>query len=176
MLRRLEDAFLTRLRGGAVDDERRVARLRARGVRIGEGCWIHTEAFSTEPFLVEIGDHVAIAAGVQFVTHEGAAWLLRPQHPDLQVFGRIRIDDDCVIGMNSILLPGTTIGRRCVIGAGSIVKGEVPEGSVFAGNPARFLKKTDELMEKLVRHGDRLDLWSVPAAEREARLRRHFGV
>ncbi len=37
-----------------------------------------------------------------------------------------------------------------------------------------FLKKTDELLEKLVSHGDRLDLWSLPAAEREARLRRHF--
>lgn len=174
LVRRLEDAILRRIGRGDID-ARRIARLRARGVTIGERCWIMSEGFSTEPYLITIGDHVAIAAGVQFVTHEGSAWLLRDEHPDLQVFGTIRVGNDCLIGMNSIILPGTDIGARCVIGAGSVVKGVVPAGSVYAGNPARYLKRTEDLLARLTHSPNRLDLWSRPAAERELRLRHHYG-
>jgi acetyltransferase-like isoleucine patch superfamily enzyme len=176
LLRRLEDAVLRRL--GKLRDpyEERLVRLRARGVRIGDGCWIHTDEFSTEPYLIEIGDRVAIAAGVKFTTHEGVAWLLRRDHAGLQVFGRIRVGSDSVIGLDSIVLAGSDIGERCVVGAGSVVKGKVPDGSVVAGNPARFVRSTDDLLGKLRAHPDRLDLFDVEASERERRLRRHFAL
>lgn len=177
-LRRIEDALTRRLRREDSHDphQRHIDRLRARGVRIGGGCWILTTGFSTEPYLVEIGDRVGISSGVKFVTHEGGAWLLRDRHPNLQVFGRIRVGDDTLIGMDAIILPGTTIGSRCIVGAGAVVKGEVRDGTVVAGNPARAVKTTDEHLRALEQSPHRIDIWHLDAAERERRIKAHFGI
>lgn len=51
------------------------------------------------------------------------------------------IEDDVFIGANSIILKGVRIGKRSIIGAGSVVTGNIPEGEIWAGNPAKFLKK-----------------------------------
>jgi acetyltransferase-like isoleucine patch superfamily enzyme len=40
-------------------------------------------------------------------------------------------------------LPGVTLGRQCVVGAGSVVTSDVADFTVVAGNPAKFLKKVD---------------------------------
>jgi acetyltransferase-like isoleucine patch superfamily enzyme len=53
----------------------------------------------------------------------------------------IIIEDDCWIGFNSVIMPGITIGKGSVIGANSVVTKNVPPFTVFAGNPAKFLKK-----------------------------------
>src|SRR5262249_32447718 len=45
----------------------RIQWLREDGVRIGNDCLVHTPYFSTEPYLIEIGDHVAISAGTEFI-------------------------------------------------------------------------------------------------------------
>lgn len=105
-VRRIEESIGRRFSGREDPHQRRIDRLRARGVRIGEGCWIPSSGFSTEPWLIEIGNRVAISAGVEFVTHEGSAWLLRDRHPDIQVFGRIRLGDDSLIGLNAAAIPG----------------------------------------------------------------------
>ena len=44
------------------------------------------------------------------------------------------------IGANAIILPGVTIGKNAVVGAGSVVTKNVPDFSVFAGAPARLIK------------------------------------
>ena len=43
----------------------------------------------------------------------------------------------------SFILKGSVIGRNSIIGAGSIVCGEIPDGEIWAGNPARFVRKID---------------------------------
>ena len=50
---------------------------------------------------------------------------------------------DSFIGAGAILLPGTTIGCNCIIGAGAVVKGLVPDYSIVAGNPAKVIVKTN---------------------------------
>ena len=54
------------------------------------------------------------------------------------------IEDNVWIGEKSIILKGSSIGRNSIIGAGSVVNGVVPENVVFAGNPAREVKKLDK--------------------------------
>jgi acetyltransferase-like isoleucine patch superfamily enzyme len=51
------------------------------------------------------------------------------------------IEDDVFIGMQVLVLKGSHIGRGSVIGAGSVVTGEIPSGVIAAGNPARVIKK-----------------------------------
>ena len=53
---------------------------------------------------------------------------------------KVAIHDDVWIGARVIILPGVTIGRGCIIGAGSIVTKDIPEYSIAAGNPAKVIK------------------------------------
>ena len=55
----------------------------------------------------------------------------------------ITIGEDCWFGGNAIVLPGVSIGRGVVVGAGSVVTKDVPDFVVVAGNPARVLKQID---------------------------------
>ncbi len=51
------------------------------------------------------------------------------------------------IGANATLLPGITIGVNAVVGAGAVVTEDVPDGAVVAGNPARTIKRVDDIEE-----------------------------
>ena len=55
-------------------------------------------------------------------------------------FPPVRIEDDVWIGARSIILPGLTIGKGSIIGAGSVVTKDVPPYAICAGNPARIIK------------------------------------
>ena len=53
----------------------------------------------------------------------------------------ITIGDDVFVGANSIILKGVTIGDRAIIGAGSVVSKDIPADEIWAGNPAKFIRK-----------------------------------
>lgn len=54
--------------------------------------------------------------------------------------GDVSIGAYCFLGFRAIVLPGVTLGDRCVVGAGSVVTKSFPEGSVIAGAPARLIR------------------------------------
>jgi acetyltransferase-like isoleucine patch superfamily enzyme len=123
---------------------------RGLGVRIGEGTrFFGADAFmfGSEPYLVQVGRGCFITNGVKFITHDGAALLFRDRYPDLDLVAPIRIGNGVFIGSSAIIMPGVTIGDRCIVGAGSIVTRSVEEGSVIAGVPAKRLKSTEEYLE-----------------------------
>ena len=153
----------------------RIRLLRAQGVTIGRDCIVYSPYFGVEPYLVVIGDHVAISSGTEFVTHDAVGWLF-PDHPHLGVFGAIRVGNNVYFGIDCTILPGTTIGSDCVIGAGSVVRGAIPDGSVVMGNPARVVMKTALLRELSVHHRNRLDTHLLSSHEKRRVLRKHFGL
>jgi acetyltransferase-like isoleucine patch superfamily enzyme len=53
----------------------------------------------------------------------------------------ITIGDDVFVGANSIILKGVTIGARAIVGAGSVVAKNIPANQLWAGNPAKFIRK-----------------------------------
>jgi len=55
----------------------------------------------------------------------------------------VRIGADAFVGMRAIILPGVSVGQRCVVGAGSVVTRDLPEGKICAGNPAKVIRDRD---------------------------------
>ena len=53
------------------------------------------------------------------------------------------IDEDTHIGANAVVVAGVHIGKRCQIGAGSVVTKDIPDYSIAVGNPARVIKRYD---------------------------------
>ena len=108
------------------------------GVKIGSSCKIATRYFGSEPYLIEIGDHVQITQNVRFSNH-GAAWVLRSKYPNFDFFGKIKIGNNVYIGNSSIILPGVTVGDNVIIGAGSVVTKSIPSNSIVGGNPGKII-------------------------------------
>ena len=94
-----------RLVGAVGGHDAQVDLLRKRGMRIGKNCRIYTNHFGVEPWLIRIGDHCTLTSGVRLVTHDGACWVVREQHPGLEDFGPIIIHDNCFLGVNAVVLP-----------------------------------------------------------------------
>lgn len=127
---------------------------RMKGVSIGENCEIYRSAnFGSEPYLIAIGDHVRINSGVQFVTHDGGVWVCREYIKSgdsykIDIFGPISVGNNVHIGNNVIIMPGVKIGNNSIIGCGSIVTRDIPDGSVAVGIPARVIESLDEYITK----------------------------
>lgn len=89
------------------------------------------------PDRVYIGNNVAITAGVKILTH----YIDASKCGRIFRFGNVRIEDDVFIGVNAIICNSVTIGKGSIVGAGSVVTKDIPPYEVWAGNPARFIKK-----------------------------------
>lgn len=123
---------------------------RSLGVKMGKDCRIASHKWGSEPYLIEIGNRVHITSGVSFVTHDGGAWVFREEIRDFDVFGKIKIGDNTYIGNNAIIMPGVSIGKNCVIGAASVITKSIPDNSVVAGNPARFIRSTLDYKQRIL--------------------------
>ena len=117
------------------------------GVIVGDNCFISTRNWSTEPFLIRIGNNVQVTHGVSIHTH-GGGQAVRATHPDFDVFGKIVIEDWAYIGAFSQIMPGVTIGEGALVAAGSVVTKSVAPHTVVAGNPARYICTTEEYYER----------------------------
>jgi acetyltransferase-like isoleucine patch superfamily enzyme len=102
------------------------------GMHIGEGCKISLSAKldKTNPKGVHIGEYTILTFDVVVLTHD----YINRRHLDVHI-GRY-----CFVGCRAIILPGVTIGNHCIIGAGTIVREDVPDHSIVAGNPGRIIK------------------------------------
>ncbi len=111
------------------------------GVRMGNNSSVDAYSFIGASGLVEIGTNVIMGQHVSFHAeshnYERTDISIKQQGTRRQ---GIVIEDDCWVGSNVVFLDGSHVGRGCVIGAGSVVRGEISPYSVAAGVPARVLK------------------------------------
>lgn len=117
------------------------------GVRVGKECRLIDVEFSTEPYLVQLGDRVS-ATKTRFETHDGAVWLFRKDEPSIDFVSNITIGNNVYIGYDCIVLPGTKIKDNVIIGAKSVVKGVYESGYVYAGVPAKKICSVNAYYEK----------------------------
>tara|TARA_B100000949_G_scaffold126506_1_gene111801 strand:- start:7 stop:483 length:477 start_codon:yes stop_codon:yes gene_type:complete len=144
-----QDVFLAQfvnLYGCSIGDYSRIGTFVEiqKGAHIGSNCKIQSHSFICEG--VRIKNRVFIGHGVTFINDK------LPKTTNLD--GTIKrngdwtctettIEDEASIGSGSTILCGINIGRGAVIGAGSVVTKNVPDGQVWVGNPAKRLKEQD---------------------------------
>ncbi|GAB3925892.1 acyltransferase [Mucilaginibacter myungsuensis] len=96
------------------------------GVRIGANCLISSNCGISSYNHIQVSDNRR-----------------RDEHRDHEFSEPVIIGNNVWIGMNVCVLPGVTIGNNSIIGSGSVVTKNIPENEIWAGNPARLLKKID---------------------------------
>lgn len=116
-----------------------------KGARVGARVKVSSHTFICEG--VSIEDEVFIGHGVMFTNDKYPRATLASGAPQSEA------DWTCIptlvkrgasIGSNATILCGVTIGERAIVGAGSVVTHDVPDGAVVAGVPARVLRYVDE--------------------------------
>ena len=115
-----------------------------KGVSIGNSCKISSHSFLCEG--VRIGDRVFIGHNVTFINHRypkatNADGSLQTK-ADWKVIPTV-VESEASIGSSATVLCGVTIGKGAIIGAGGVVTKSIPPGEVWAGNPARFVRKSE---------------------------------
>lgn len=104
---------------------------------IGNQCYINSGCVLYSGNGIKMGNKVLIAANCTFAT--GNHGIKKEQTMLEQDFmaskGGIIIENDVWIGANSVILDGSNIGKGCVIGAGSVVKGRLEPYKIYTGNP-----------------------------------------
>jgi acetyltransferase-like isoleucine patch superfamily enzyme len=132
------------------------------------------EMFSTEPYLVTLKENVYISVGAKFICHDGGVLPFRKMHPKLDLAAPIVVGDNTFVGMGAIILKGVTIGQNCIVGAFSVVSKNVEDGTIVAGNPARFVKKTDDYIENALMNS--LEIGDLAGDVKDKRYREIFAV
>ena len=87
---------------------------------------------------IELEDNVMIGGNVSFTNDRYP----RSKNKNWEML-RTKICRGATIGAGATILPGITIGEHSFIGAGAVVTCDIPPGEIWAGNPARFIKKVD---------------------------------
>jgi acetyltransferase-like isoleucine patch superfamily enzyme/O-antigen/teichoic acid export membrane protein len=103
---------------------------------IGSECYIGNKVHLALHAKIILGNNVVINDGCTLLT--GSHDVNCPNWK--QLISPIIIEDYAWIATNSIILPGVTIGKGAVVGAGSVVTKSIPAYQIFAGNPAKFIK------------------------------------
>jgi UDP-2-acetamido-3-amino-2,3-dideoxy-glucuronate N-acetyltransferase len=119
-----------------------------KGAKIGKRVKVSSHSFICEGVTIE--DEVFIGHGVMFIndkypratTGNGqlqteADWVCTPT----------LIKQGASIGSNATILCGVTVGANAIVGAGSVVTRDVPDGAVVAGNPAHIIRKMESAKE-----------------------------
>jgi acetyltransferase-like isoleucine patch superfamily enzyme len=115
-----------------------------KGATIGKNCKISSHSFICEG--VHIADNVFVGHNVTFIndkfpraTTENGVLQTDDNWECIETF----IEEGATIGSSATILCGVRIGKRSVIGAGSVVTRDVEENTIVAGNPAKFIRTVD---------------------------------
>ena len=100
---------------------------------LGEGVHISSHCSIRSHKGIRIGKGSTVSAGCHLF---GAS-----DHPDGSVYsGAIEIGEGCLIGAGSVVLPDAIVRNNVMVGAGSLVKGELNADAIYGGRPAKFMR------------------------------------
>ena len=112
-------------------------------IEIGENFYTNHNCVILDGAKVTFGDNVFVAPNCTFST-AGHPLDAEQRNQGLEYAYPITVGDNVWFGASVTVLPGVTIGSNVVIGAGSVVNRDIPDGVVAVGNPCRVLRKITE--------------------------------
>lgn len=120
--------------------------LRRLGCKVGKGVFIgdHVRVDLNHANQITIEDNVHIASGSRLLCHQRnlTNYHVGDNYSNLDyVIKKILLKRGCLIGMDSFVLPGVTVGEGSIIGAGSLITKDIPDWVIASGRPAQVLKK-----------------------------------
>jgi len=110
-------------------------------VIIGKNARIQSNNFI--PPKIELGDNIFLGPSVRFAND---------LYPVSNRLVTTKVENDVIIGISAIILPGIIIGKRAVIAAGALVTKNVPNDAVMMGSPAKQIMTREEYDQKLTRY------------------------
>ena len=117
--------------------------------------------FSTEPWLIEIGEKCLITQNVRFMTHDGAVNIvhrLDDKYKRVLKFGKIVLEDNVFVGANTTIMPSVHIGSHSIVASCSCVTKDIPAGEVWGGVPAKKICTVKEYADKLLSVNSKYDI------------------
>ncbi len=141
----IDAAAALKSRVEAIRLERRWAKLRQMGMRIGRGVLLpdSTSIDTSHCFLITIEDWCFFGPECLILAHDAQM----DEFLDAGRIGRVVIRSHSHIGARTVILPGVEIGPRTIVGANSVVTQSLPPDTVCAGNPARVIRPLNEYLE-----------------------------
>lgn len=112
-------------------------------IELGDNFYTNHNCVILDGAKVTFGDNVFIAPNCCFST-AGHPIDAEKRNQGLEYAYPITVGDDVWIGASVVVLPGVTIGNNSIIGAGSVVNKDIPEGVIAVGNPCKILRKITE--------------------------------
>lgn len=95
---------------------------------------------------IKIEDHVLIGSGVKIFDHDFHSLnyedRIKPNDKHVQA-KPVLIKEGAFIGAHAMILKGVTIGRHSIVGAGAVITKDIPDGEIWAGNPAAYIRKAE---------------------------------
>lgn len=124
---------------------------------IGKNCHIQRWKLPLHSELLFLHDNVRFASNVGIVTHDGIHRMLNRKYQTdefIERVGCIEIMDNVFVGSGTRILYNTKIGSNVIIGSDSLVNKDIPDNSVYAGVPARYICSFDEYVEKARKYSE----------------------
>lgn len=120
--------------------------LRRMGCKVGKGCFIgdYVRIDTSHTDMITVEDNVSIASGSRLLCHQRdfSDFCVGDDYMKLgYVVKPIVLKKGCLVGMESFVMPGVTIGEGAIVGAGSLVTKDIPAWTIAAGRPAKVLKQ-----------------------------------
>ena len=136
-----------------ITNEKRVEILRKKGLKIGKNVIIDPTATIDNNYchLISIGDNCVICGDVKIMAHDSTLKLFTGGYGRA---AKVNIKDNCIISVNSVILPGVTIGPNVLVAAGSVVNKDILPDSCVVGVPARFYGKFSDYISS---HKEKID-------------------
>ena len=116
---------------------------------VGDDCLIQLRKLPLYSELIYLHNNICIGSDVSFITHDASHFMLNRKYgckDYIEKIGCIEIMDNVFIGSRTLILGNVRIGSNVVIGAGSVVIKDIPDNSVYSGNPAKYICDFDDFV------------------------------